>query len=100
MRNYYEILEIDYDASIEEIDKKLLKLHKKARFRNSSAPNEEKRLEAKKELEIIEEAREILLDDSKRNEYNKKLKGTNVASTPKLDLKDESNLYIKTEKTS
>ncbi|MFA5524656.1 MAG: ankyrin repeat domain-containing protein [Tissierellales bacterium] len=100
MKNYYEILDIDFESSKEEIEKKLLKLHKKARYRNSFAPNDEKRFEAKKELEIIEEAREILLDDSKRNEYNNNLKGTNVARAPKPDSKDESNLYIKTEKTS
>ncbi|SCG82370.1 putative ankyrin repeat protein RF_0381 [Proteiniborus sp. DW1] len=100
MKNYYELLDIDFESSREEIEKKLLKLHKKARYQNSFAPNDEKRFEAKKELEIIEEAREILLDDSKRNEYNKRLKEINVASTPKLDSKDEISLYMKTEKTS
>lgn len=75
MENYYQILDLDQTASVEQIEKEI---NKQLRIANNStnSPKLEKRQFAERMIKILHEAREILLNPSKRQEYDRKLQTT------------------------
>lgn len=70
MKNYYEILEVDKNASKEVIEKAYRTLAKK--YHPDLQQGNQKQEYAEK-MKIINQAYDILSDDIKRDEYNKKL---------------------------
>lgn len=76
MRNYYEILEVDKNASKEIIDKAYRTLVKKY---HPDLKEHEEKLEAEKKIKEINEAYDVLSDKTKRNEYNNTLQNQFVS---------------------
>ncbi|MBV2137115.1 MAG: tetratricopeptide repeat protein [Candidatus Thiodiazotropha sp. (ex Ctena orbiculata)] len=73
MQNYYAILDVEATASIEEIKDAI---HRKLRVwsNRTNAPQMERRQEAERMVKDLEEAESILLDASKRSQYDSELK--------------------------
>ena len=92
-RNYYEILEIDKNATQEEIKKayhKLaLKWHPDSFDRGNSPAKTREEAEAK--MKKINEARETLSDPQKRKEYDSKQNDKNSHYTNSNHPKDSKN---------
>ena len=84
MKNYYEILEVDKNASKEIIDKAYRTLVKKY---HPDLKEHEEKLEAENKIKEINEAYDVLSDKIKRNEYNKTLKNDFISM-------EEYNLLI------
>ncbi|MEC2075950.1 tetratricopeptide repeat protein [Metabacillus fastidiosus] len=72
MDNYYEILNLDMELEGEALKKELNKVQKKWIARQN-APDLNRRQEAERILNIVQQAEQILLDESKRKEYNEQL---------------------------
>ena len=72
MNNYYEILNLNQAMSCEELNTVLKKMNMKWRQR-LNAPALEDRQEAERIAAVIAEARSILTDPAKRDEYDKQL---------------------------
>lgn len=70
MRNYYEILEVDKNASQEVIEKAYKALAKKY---HPDLQQEIQKQEYAEKMKIINEAYDVLSDNYKRNQYNKRL---------------------------
>lgn len=70
MKNYYEVLEVDKNASSKVI-KGVYKLHIKEN--HPDLFQGEERLKAEEKIKELNEAYEVLSDESKRKEYNKLL---------------------------
>ena len=70
MKNYYEILEVDKNASIEVIEKAYKTLAKK--YHPDLQAEEEKRT-AEEKMKLLNEAYEILSDEEKRKRYDEKI---------------------------
>ena len=68
MKNFYEILEVSQNASREVINKAYKVLVKK--YHPDLQQNDNDREEAKRKMQIINEAYETLNDDSKRKQYD------------------------------
>src|SRR5688572_17618048 len=64
--DYYKILEVDKNASVEDIKKAYRKLARK--FHPDLNPNDD---QAKKKFQQINEANEVLSDPEKRKKYDK-----------------------------
>ncbi|SFI99462.1 protein of unknown function [Thermoflavimicrobium dichotomicum] len=73
MDNYYQILGVPENADVEEIQKALLKQLRLWNHR-LNAPTLSRRQEAERMIELLEEIKETLMDEKKRNEYDAKLK--------------------------
>ena len=71
MNNYYEILEVSKDANQDEIKKAYKKLAKKFH------PDINKESGAEEKFKKINEAYEVLSDETKRKEYDQKLNSSN-----------------------
>ena len=71
MNNYYEILEVSKDATQDEIKKAYKKLAKKFH------PDINKESGAEEKFKKINEAYEVLSDETKRKEYDQKLNSSN-----------------------
>ena len=75
MKNYYEILEVDKNASIEVIDKAYRVLAKKY---HPDMNNDNQKDWAENQFKKINEAYEILSDENKRKEYNHQLETSTI----------------------
>lgn len=73
MNNYYEQLGIDQELQGEELNKALKQLRKKLVMR-MNAPDLQKRQEAERMMQLVDEATLILCDKDKRHKYDKELK--------------------------
>lgn len=93
MKNYYEILEVDKNASKEIIDKAYRTLVKKY-HPDLKEQNEKNQAETK--IKEINEAYDILSDELKRSEYNKTLKD-NYISMEEYNLLIYENKKLKNE---
>ena len=71
MNNYYEILEVSKDANQDEIKKAYKKLAKKFH------PDINKESGAEEKFKKINEAYEVLSDETEREEYDQKLNSSN-----------------------
>jgi len=99
MKNYYEILEVDKNASQEVIEKAYKVLAKKY---HPDLEQGEKQKEYTEKIKIINQAYEILSDNFKRAEYDEKLKNEElqkkVISTQysnNREYKHEFKYYLK-----
>ncbi|SHF08936.1 Tetratricopeptide repeat-containing protein [Seinonella peptonophila] len=72
MENYYELLGLSIDAPIDVLRREL---NQKMRLwsHRTNAPQIERRQEAERMVRLLEEVEETLLDEGRRNEYNKAL---------------------------
>lgn len=69
MINYYDILKIDRNAQVDEIRSAIRDVRRKVRNRETS-PDLKIRQEAEKLMSHIAEAEKVLLDESKRKQYD------------------------------
>lgn len=92
-KNYYEILEIDKNASKEIMDKAYKLLVKKY---HPDLQEGEKKDEYEKIIKRINEAYEVLSDQEKRKEYDVSLEETTVSKEDFENLYNE-NQYLKKE---
>lgn len=93
MKNYYEILEININASKEVIDKVYRTLAKK--YHPDTNSNEDKKW-AEEKFKEINEAYEVLSDEEKRKEYDMKLKSDRDTTDKELEnLKEMYREMIK-----
>ena len=76
MKNYYQILEVDKNASQEVIEKAYRTLAKKY---HPDLQQGVKQQEYAEKMKIINQAYDILSDDSKRQEYNQKLEEETIS---------------------
>jgi SpoVK/Ycf46/Vps4 family AAA+-type ATPase len=96
MVNYYEVLQIDPELSIEEIDSIILKLQKKWMNR-VNAPDFNHRQEAERMVKLLDDAHGTLCDFQKRRDYDRQF-NNNVDSEQhhkKSDDLDYLDLYKK-----
>ena len=93
MKNYYEILEVDKNASKEIIDKAYKTLVKKY---HPDLKNDFEKLEAESKIKEINEAYDVLSDKFKREEYNQNFKN-NYISIEEYNLLIEENNKLKKE---
>ena len=85
MKNYYEILEVDKNASYEIIEKAYKTLAKKY---HPDLQNSDK---SQNKMQQINEAYEILSNDFKRREYDEKLQKQNVSIEEYNKIIQENN---------
>lgn len=76
MKNYYEILEVDKNASQEVIEKAYRALAKKYHPDLQQGP---KQKEYAEKMKIINQAYDVLCNDAKRQEYNQKLESETIS---------------------
>lgn len=93
MKNYYEILEVDKNASKEIIDKAYKTLVKKY---HPDLKTDFEKIEAESKIKEINEAYDILSDKFKREEYNKNLQN-NFISIEEYNLLIDENNKLKKE---
>lgn len=93
MKNYYELLEVDKNASKEVIDKAYKILVKKY---HPDLQDESSKLKCEQKIKEINEAYEILSDVSKRNEYDKTLKN-NFITLEDYNIIIDENMKLKKE---
>lgn len=93
MKNYYEILEVDKNASKEIIDKAYKTLVKKY---HPDLKNDFEKLEAESKIKEINEAYDVLSDKLKREDYNQNFKN-NYISIEEYNLLIEENNKLKIE---
>ena len=70
--NYFNVLNLDMNASPEEIRKALTE-HQRRWLARANAPELSHRQEAERMIQLLEEAEGILLDENKRQEYMVKI---------------------------
>ena len=90
-KNYYEILQIDKNASPEVIEKVYKILAKKY---HPDLQSEENKLKAESILKEINEAYSVLSDPSKKLEYDQNLKKSEI-SQEKFDKINNENTILK-----
>lgn len=73
MLNYYELFDVSPSATTDEI-KKVIHQQMRLWSHRTNAPQMERRQEAERMVRILEEMEEILLDESKRKEYDEQLR--------------------------
>jgi molecular chaperone DnaJ len=93
MKNYYEILEVDINASSEVIDKAYKVLAKKY---HPDTQAEDKKDWAEEQFKMLNEAYEVLSDETKRDEYTKQLEFEKNSQLEALMLKN-ANLEVQLE---
>lgn len=76
MKNYYEILEVDKNASLEVIEKAYRALAKKY---HPDLQQGAKQQEYAEKMKVINQAYDVLSNDSKRQEYNQKLESETIS---------------------
>lgn len=94
MVDYFKILDVPITAQTEEI-KVAIKDKRRLWMQKTNAPQLERRQEAEVKVKQIDEAEKILLDSSKRSEYEKQLRTTSTKDERTLDeteLKAGENL--------
>lgn len=94
MVDYFKILDVPITAQAEEI-KVAIKDKRRLWMQKTNSPQLERRQEAEVKVKQIDEAEKILLDSSKRSEYEKQLKTTATKDERTLDeaeLKGGENL--------
>ena len=72
MQNYYEILEIEPNATEEQVREAIVQKRRSARAR-ANHPNAEKRHESERLMQLIAEAEKHLLDQQSRAAYDANL---------------------------
>ena len=87
MIDYYKILDVPMTAQSEEI-KVAIKDKRRLWLQKTNAPQLERRQEAEVKVKQIDEAEKILLDSSKRSEYDKKLKTSSQTDERTVDEKE------------
>lgn len=85
MKNYYEILEVDIHASKEIIDKAFKVLAKKY---HPDTQDDTKKAWAEEQFKLLNEAYEVLSDETKRTEYTKELEFNKDSQLNALMLKN------------
>lgn len=85
MKNYYEILEVDIHASSEVIDKAFKVLAKKY---HPDTQEDSKKEWAEEQFKMLNEAYEVLSDETKREEYTKELEFDKDSRLNSLMLKN------------
>ena len=91
-QNYYEILEVDKNASTEIIKKAYMTLAKKY---HPDLQNEDVKHLYEEKLKLINEAYETLSDNTKRIEYNKILISELDTLRQKIDTLSKENELLK-----
>lgn len=79
MQNYYEILEIEPNATEEQVREAIVQKRRSARAR-ANHPNAEKRHESERLMQLIAEAEKHLLDQQSRAAYDANLQSSPAAS--------------------
>lgn len=92
-KNYYDILEVNKNASKEIIEKAYKTLVKKY---HPDLQNENLKLEYEEKIKLINEAYEILSDDEKRKNYDLNLESDSISLEDYNKLYDE-NINLKKE---
>ncbi|MBR5227244.1 MAG: DnaJ domain-containing protein [Clostridia bacterium] len=92
MKNYYEILEVDRQASLKVI-KGVYKIHIKNK--HPDLYEGEEKLKAEEEIKVLNEAYEILSNEEKRKEYDKQLAETASLDEELLEETLKENEYLK-----
>ena len=92
MNNYYKILQVDSEASQEVIEKAYKALVKKY---HPDLKSGSEKIEAENMIKIINEAYEVLSNDVKREEYNKKL---NAEKLRQEQLEQERKLKLERDR--
>ncbi|TCS94267.1 J domain-containing protein [Hazenella coriacea] len=82
MQNFYEIFDLSPSASVEEI-KKLIHQQLRLWSQRTNAPQIERRQEAERMMQILEEMETILLDEDKKKKYDLDLHQAMVESNNK-----------------
>lgn len=77
--DYYEILEVGEDASEQDIKRAYRKQAKKWHPDKFASASDEERLDAEEKMRQINKAKEVLLDETKRSEFDKKRNMRNAA---------------------
>lgn len=77
--DYYEILEVNENASEQEIKRAYKKQAKKWHPDKFASASDEERLAAEEKMRQINKAKEVLLDETKRKEFNQKRNMHNAA---------------------
>lgn len=80
MQNYYEILEIEPNATEAQVREAIVQKRRSARAR-ANHPNAEKRHESERLMQLIAEAEKHLLDQQSRAAYDANLQSSPAAST-------------------
>ncbi len=93
MENYYELLSVSPSASKEELEKAIFQQQRLWHSRVNSA-DFERRVKAERMLRKLEEIQDVLLDDEKREEYNRSLFSLSISSF--RSEAEESNETTKT----
>ena len=88
MKNYYEILEVDINASPEMIDKAYKLLAKK--YHPDTQSDEQKKIWAEEQFKILSEAYETLSNKEKRKEYTEQLEYEKNSKFDALTLENEN----------
>lgn len=88
--NFYQILNINSNTDSEDIKKAIIKA-KRLWMRRLNAPTLDRRQNAEKTLEKIEEAEKILLDPKLRKEYDKNLKSQTESIPTQQEVLDSEN---------
>ena len=97
MKNFYKILEVDKDASIDVIEKAYKVLAKK--YHPDLQQTEEQKRKAEEKIKDINEAYETLKDEEKRKKFNIEYEREYTKNTAvKNDNSSASNIY-KTQNT-
>lgn len=92
MKNYYEILEVNENASPEVIEKAYRTLVKKY---HPDLQNNEKRLEYEKKMKEINEAYSVLSNDYKKTTYDEQLKNATVTKEEYQKILQENAILKK-----
>lgn len=95
MKNYYEILEVDVNASSEVIEKAYKTLIKK--YHPDLQP-EDKKQEAEIKVKLINEAYDTLSDKDKKENYDNKLKS--IKEQERMQREEEIKRKINTQTSS
>lgn len=72
MINYYELLNVPFDATAEEISEKIKSEYSRWRKR-VNAPDPARQREAEERMEILHEAEKVLLNEASRAQYDREL---------------------------
>ena len=86
MVNYYNVLKVSQSASTDDL-RNAINRELRLWSNRTNAPQIERRQEAERMVKILEEAESILLDETKRSEYNRKLT-TAPSEERKIDDQD------------
>ena len=81
MNNYYEVLGLDSNLSVEEINEILEDKHSRAlRILNTAVGDAEREYKVRKDLELIEEALKVFKNEESRAKYDARLKAFNKSN--------------------